>query len=149
MSHSHTHHRHKSHNHSHEVSDIGTAFSIAIAINIVFVVIEIFFGIQIHSLALLSDAGHNTMDVLNLIFSGVALWISKKSNTLMYTYGYKRATIFSALINSVLLVVTALYLIFEAIQRIFSPVETVGSTMMIIASIGILVNGLSGLLLMR
>jgi len=152
MSHSHNHHDHSSHsdhNHSHEVSNISTAFFIAIAVNIIFVGIEVFFGIQVHSLALLSDAGHNAMDVLNLILSGIALWLSKKRNTITYTYGYKRASIFSAFINSVLLVVTALYLIFEAINRMFVPVETVWSTMMIVASIGILVNGISGWLLMR
>ncbi len=152
MSHSHDHHdhsNHSDHNHSHEVSNISTAFFIAIVINIIFVGIEVFFGVQVHSLALLSDAGHNAMDVLNLILSGIALWLSKKRNTITYTYGYKRASIFSAFINSILLVVTALYLIFEAINRMFAPVETVGSTMMIVASIGILVNGISGWLLMR
>ena len=81
MSHSHDHHdhsNHSDHNHSHEVSNISTAFFIAIVINIIFVGIEVFFGVQVHSLALLSDAGHNAMDVLNLIFSGIALWLSKK-----------------------------------------------------------------------
>ena len=64
MSHSHDHHdhsNHSNHNHSHEVSNISTAFFIAIVINIIFVGIEVFFGVQVHSLALLSDAGHNAM----------------------------------------------------------------------------------------
>ena len=128
MSHSHKHHDHSSHSnhsHSHGVSNISTAFFIAITVNIVFVAIEVFFGVQVHSLALLSDAGHNAMDVLNLILSGIALWLSKKRSTITYTYGYKRASIFSAFINSMLLVVTALYLLFEAINRMFVPVETV------------------------
>ncbi len=152
MPHSHDHHDHSSHashDHAHPVSNISKAFFIAITINIIFVGIEVFFGVQVHSLALLSDAGHNAMDVLNLILSGIALWLSKKSNTIAYTYGYKRASIFSAFINSVLLVITALYLIFEAFARMFAPMETVGSTMMVVASIGILVNGISGWLLMR
>lgn len=84
-------------------------------------------------MALISDAGHNTIDVLNLIFSGIALWLSMRKNTPNYTYGYKRAGIFTALINSILLIITALFLIFEAIDRIMHPVETVGTTMMIVA----------------
>lgn len=149
MTHSHNHHDHSSHsdhNHSHEVPNISTAFFIAIAVNIIFVGIEVFLASKFIPCSL-SDAGHNAMDVL--ILSGIALWLSKKRNTITYTYGYKRASIFSAFINSVLLVVTAVYLIFEAINRMFAPVETVGSTMMIVASIGILVNGISGWLLMR
>lgn len=110
---------------------------------------EVFFGVQIHSLALLSDAGHNTMDVLNLILSGIALWLTRKANTSTYTYGYKRASVFSALVNSILLIITALFLIFEAFDRMMKPVETVGTTMMIVAGVGILVNGISGWLLMR
>lgn len=86
---------------------------------------EVFFGLQVHSLALLSDAGHNTMDILNLIFSGIALWLSKKQNTVSYTYGYKRASVFAALLNSTLLIITAFFLIFEAFDRMLQPVETV------------------------
>lgn len=151
-SHSHDHHDHSSHSnhtHSHGVSNISTAFFIAIIINIIFVIVEVFFGVQVHSLALLSDAGHNTMDVLNLIFSGIALWLSMKQNTPSYTYGYKRASVFAALLNSILLIVTALFLIYEAFDRMMKPVETIGTTMMIVAGVGIFVNGISGWLLMR
>ncbi len=148
-SHSHTQDSHTKDGHFHETIDISTAFYIAIVINIVFVIIEVFFGIRVHSLALLSDAGHNTMDILNLILSGIALWLSRKKNSDTFTYGYKRAGIFAALINSVLLIITALYLIFSAFERMMHPMETVGSTMMIVATIGIFVNGFSGWLLMR
>lgn len=147
-SHSHTHSDHGS-DHSHEVSHISSAFFIAIIINLLFVIVEVFFGLQIHSLALLSDAGHNAMDVLNLILSGIALWLSKKKNTPSYTYGYKRASVFAALFNSILLIITAFFLIFEAFDRMMKPVETVGSTMMIVAWIGIFINGISGWILMR
>lgn len=148
-SHSHTQDSHTKSGHSYTIVDISTAFYIAIVINIVFVIIEVFFGIRVHSLALLSDAGHNTMDILNLILSGIALWLSRMKNSDTFTYGYKRAGIFAALINSVLLIITALYLIFSAFDRIIHPIETVGTTMMIVASIGIFVNGFSGWLLMR
>lgn len=149
MPHSHTQDSHTKSGHSHAIVDISTAFYIAIVINIVFVLVEIFFGLRVHSLALLSDAGHNTMDILNLILSGIALWLSRMKNSDTFTYGYKRAGIFSALINSLLLIITGLYLIFSALERMMHPIETVGSTMMIVASIGIFVNGFSGWLLMR
>ncbi len=148
-SHSHTQHPHTNTWHSHGIIHISTAFYIAIVTNIAFVLVEIFFGLRVHSLALLSDAGHNTMDILNLILSGLALWLSRKKNSDTFTYGYKRAGIFSALINSVLLIITALYLIYSSFERMMHPVETVGTTMMIVASIGIFVNGFSGWLLMR
>ena len=149
MPHCHDHSSHSSHSHNHGINNISSAFFVAIIINIIFVIIEIFFGFQVHSLALLSDAGHNTMDLLSLIFSGIALWLSRKKNTENFTYGYKRAGIFAALLNSLLLIVTAFFLIFEAFDRIMKPVETVGTTMMIVAGVGIFINGISGWILMR
>lgn len=148
-SHSHNHTDHSEHSHTHWVTNLSFVFIIAIIINIIFVIVEIFYGFQVHSLALLSDAGHNTMDILNLIFSWIALWLSTKKNTDTYTYWYKRASILSSLVNAILLIITALYLIYEAFQHIISPVETVGTTMMIVAGIGIFVNGFSGWLLMK
>jgi len=152
MLHIHNHHNqspHSSHSHIHAVRNISSAFFIAIMINIIFVIVELFFGFQVHSLALLSDAGHNMMDILNLIFSSVALWLSRKKNTEIFTYGYKRAGILAALLNSILLIATALFLIYEAFDRIMKPVETVGTTMMIVAGVGICINGFSGWILMR
>ena len=142
-------HSHDHADHTHGVTNISFDFFCAIAVNIVFVAIEAFFGFRIHSLALLSDAGHNAMDVLSLILSGAALWASRFQGTETFTYGYRRAGMLATLINSVLLIATASFIIIEAIDRISKPVETIGSTMMIVATIGILVNGLSGLLLMR
>ncbi len=150
MSHnSHEENDHSNHNHSHGVTNISFAFFCAITVNIVFVAVEAFFGFRIHSLALLSDAGHNAMDVLSLVISGVAIWASRFKGTETFTYGYRRASMLATLINSILLIATASFIIIEAIDRISKPVETVGSTMMIVATIGILVNGLSGFLLMR
>ncbi len=141
------HHDHP--DHSHGVSSISTAFFIALVLNIWFVLLEIFYGLRIQSLALLSDAGHNTMDILNLLLSGAALWMSKMKTTRDYTYGYKRWSILSALFNSLLLILTAGYILYEAIDRIYHPVATEGVTMMLVAGVGIFVNGFSGWILMR
>lgn len=119
------HDSHKGHDHSHGVKSLSSVFFIAIALNVAFTAIEAVFGLRIHSLALLSDAGHNAMDVLNLVLSGMALWASKMKSTETFTYGYKRASVFAAFVNSVLLVVTAFYIIYEAFVRLSQPVETV------------------------
>ena len=89
------------------------------------------------------------MDVLNLVVAGFALWLSQKRSTARHTYGYRRASILSALLNSSLLLGTATYIMIEAFGRMLHPVDTVGSTMMAVAGVGILVNGLSGWWLMR
>lgn len=146
---SHNHSHDHAHDHSHGATNLSFAFFAAITVNIIFVVIESVFGFRIHSLALLSDAGHNAMDVFNLIVSGLALWASRLKGNAKYTYGYKRASVFAALLNSVLLIATAVYLIVEAFDRLAHPVETVGTTMMAVATVGILVNGLSSFLLMK
>lgn len=119
------HSNHDSHDHSHGVKSLSSVFFIAIALNVAFTAIEAIFGLRIHSLALLSDAGHNAMDVLNLVLSGMALWVSKAKSTKTFTYGYKRASVFAAFVNSIMLVVTALYIIYEAFARLSQPVETV------------------------
>lgn len=146
---SHNHNHEHAHDHGHGATNLSFAFFVAITVNVVFVVIEAVFGFRIHSLALLSDAGHNAMDVFNLIVSGLALWVSRLKGNERYTYGYKRASVFAALLNSVLLIATAVYLIVEAFDRLANPVETVGTTMMAVATVGILVNGLSSFLLMK
>lgn len=137
------------HDHSHGVTNLSVAFFVAIAVNAAFSAIEWYFGWRIHSLALISDAGHNVMDTLNLVLSGVAIWVSRFKNTGTFTYGYRRAGMIAALVNSILLLVTALYLAIEAIERFQNPVETVGTTIMAVAAIGILVNGASSFLLLR
>jgi cobalt-zinc-cadmium efflux system protein len=139
----HSHESGHDHAHDHGVTNLSYAFFGAIAVNIVFVAIETFFGFRIHSLALLSDAGHNAMDVLSLVISGVAIWTSRLGSTETFTYGYRRAGMLATLVNSVLLILTASYIIIEAIDRFSNPVETVGGTMMAVAAVGIIINGAS------
>lgn len=145
--HSHDHDHDLSH--SHTITSLSSAFFVAIFLNSLFSIIEAYFGFKIHSLALLSDAGHNAMDVLNLILSWIAIWMSRLKNNSVFTYGYRRASMMAALINSLLLLTTSAYLIYEAIERFANPMSPSGSTMIIIASIGVLVNGLSSLFLLR
>ena len=144
-----TAHSHKWHHHDHVITDVSRAFFISIGINILFVIVEIIYGLRVNSLSLLSDAGHNFMDVINLILSWLAIWIASKSSSSLYTYGYKRGTMLATLLNTLLLIVSAGFLIYEWIYRLYHPTPTEWVTMMIVASIGIMVNGFSGWILMK
>jgi cobalt-zinc-cadmium efflux system protein len=137
-----------SHNHLHqEVKGKNLLFSIVL--NIVITVAQIIGGILSGSLALISDALHNFSDVLSLIFSYIATVLSKKKASLNQTFGYKRAEIIAAFVNAISLMIVAIYLIFEASQRFMNP-EPIKSTLVIwLSLLGIVVNGLSALLLKK
>ena len=136
-----------SHNHNHEVKSKNLLFSIVL--NIVITVAQIIGGILSGSLALISDALHNFSDVLSLIFSYIATVLSKKKASLNQTFGYKRAEIIAAFVNAISLMIVAVYLIIEAAQRFSNP-EPIKSNLVIwLSLLGIVVNGLSALMLKK
>uniref|UniRef100_UPI00286BFDBD cation diffusion facilitator family transporter n=1 Tax=Flavobacterium sp. TaxID=239 RepID=UPI00286BFDBD len=140
-----------SHNHvhiqKHEVKGKNLLFSIIL--NIIITVAQVVGGIVSGSLALISDALHNFSDVLSLVFSYVANKLSKKKASLNQTFGYKRAELIAAFVNAMTLIIVALYLIFEAIHRFSNP-EPIKSNLVIwLSLLGIVVNGLSALLLKK
>ncbi|WP_395046623.1 cation diffusion facilitator family transporter [Flavobacterium sp.] len=136
------------HNHSHhEVKGKNLLFSIVL--NIVITVAQVIGGIISGSLALISDALHNFSDVLTLIFSYIANVLSKRKASLDQTFGYKRAELIAAFVNSITLIVVAIYLIFEASHRFSNP-QVIKSNLVIWMSIlGIAVNGISALMLKK
>jgi cobalt-zinc-cadmium efflux system protein len=121
----------------------------AVALTLTFVVVEAVSGWLAHSLALVSDAGHNLADAAALGFSWYALWIANKPSHHGMTFGYHRVGIFAALVNAVSLVVIALFIGWEAIARIRQPEVPNGAVMVAIATAAIVVNGLIGLWLHR
>jgi cobalt-zinc-cadmium efflux system protein len=137
-----------SHNHSHhEVKGKNLLFSILL--NIVITVAQVIGGIVSGSLALISDALHNFSDVLTLIFSYIANVLSKKKASLNQTFGYKRAELIAAFVNSITLIVVAIYLIFEASDRFSNP-QVIKSNLVIWMSVlGIVANGISALMLKK
>jgi len=163
MAHEHNHsneHNHEHHDHGHEhhhghhhhtvhAEDVNSAFIIGIILNFAFVLIEVVVGIAIHSLSLLSDAGHNLADVGALGLSLLAFRMMKIKSNERYTYGYRKTSVFVALINSVILLVSIGAIVFEAFHRLFNPEPLPGATISIVAGIGIVVNGVSALLFMR
>ncbi len=116
---------------------------ITILLNVIITVAQVIGGIISGSMALLSDAAHNFSDVLSLIISYWAIKLSGREQTLRQTYGFKRAGIFAAFINTAILLVIAAFLISEAISRLIHPEPVTGQLVILLAALGILMNGLS------
>ena len=146
----HTHHHHDHHgDHSHAVANYGRAFVIGIALNVAYIVIEILYGFSVNSLALLADAGHNAADVLGLALAWGAVLLAKRQPDAHYTYGLQSSSILAALANAVLLLVACGSIGIEAVRRFSTPHTTQGDVVMIVAAIGIVVNGVTAWLFMK
>lgn len=139
---------HTHHHHNHHHNDLkGRNLLISIILNVVITLAQVIGGIISGSLALLSDAVHNLSDVISLIISYAANSLSHKEASTNKTFGYKRAEIIAAFVNSATLIIVAVFLIKEAIERFLNP-QDVGTGIVIALSIlGILANGFSVLLL--
>ena len=150
-SHDHDHgHSHAGHHgHSHAPTDFGRAFLVGITLNTAFVVIEAGFGLAGNSMALLADAGHNLSDVLALIVAWVAARATRRPPSARFTYGYAGSSILAALFNAVFLLVAVGAIALEAVQRLIAPEPVAGLTMVVVAAIGIVVNGATALLFHR
>ncbi len=135
--------------HEHSHAALGRAFGLGIALNLAFVGIETFYGLRAHSLALLSDAGHNLSDVLSLALAWVASVLARRTPTARHTYGLRRSSILVALFNALLLLLAVGGIAWEALRRLGSPVTVAGGTMMLVAAIGIAVNAGTALLFVR
>ncbi|CAA2138976.1 Cadmium, cobalt and zinc/H(+)-K(+) antiporter (plasmid) [Methylobacterium bullatum] len=140
--HSHAEHAHGS-GHTHAPANFGKAFAIGIALNVGFVAVEATYGVLANSVALLADAGHNLSDVLGLLVAWSASVLVKRAPTSRYTYGLKGSSILAALFNGVFLLVAAGAIAWEAVQRFGQPVPVAGTTVMVVATIGIIVNGVT------
>ncbi len=151
MAHNHSDHSHAGHSHSHvpEITNINKAFIIGIILNLGYVIIQIVIGLQINSLSLLSDAGHNFLDVAGLALAMVAFKLSKSKSTNEYTYGYKKSSILISLLNAVILLISISFIGYEAIFRFQNPQPLPGKIISIVAAIGILVNGISAFMFFR
>lgn len=139
------------HHHSHGVNprQWGRAFAIGIGLNAAFVMVEVVFGLRSQSSALLADAGHNASDVLSLVFAWAAIWIAAKRPAGRYTYGLRRTTILASILNGVLILVAVGFIAWDAFEKLQKPVEVTGSTIIVVAAIGTIVNTLTALLFMR
>jgi cobalt-zinc-cadmium efflux system protein len=141
---------HHSHAHSHGPAGAsggyGRAFAIGVGLNSVFVLIEAGFGIWSGSMALVADAGHNLSDVLSLLIAWGAAYMSTLPARGRFTYGFKASSILAALANAALLLVALGAILVETLTRLFDPAPVEGWTMIVVAGVGILVNGGTALL---
>lgn len=136
---------HHDHDHAdgHTPASFGTAFAVGIALNLAFVLIEGGYGVVSNSMALLADAGHNLSDVLGLVVAWVASVLVKRPPSKQYTYGLRGSSILAALFNAVFLLMAVGAIAWEAIQRFASPEPVAAKTVMIVAAIGIVINGIT------
>ena len=150
QSHHHEHygHHHRGHHHPHS-HHLSRAFTVGIVFNFLFVVIEVMVGLNIHSLSLLSDAGHNLADVASLALSLLAFKLAYIPPTERYTYGYRKTSILVALLNAIVLLISIGAISYEAVHRFLHPEPLPGMTIAIVAGIGIVINSGTALLFLR
>jgi cobalt-zinc-cadmium efflux system protein len=130
----------------HAPASFGKAFAIGITLNTALVVAEAVYGYLGNSTALLADAGHNLSDVLGLVVAWGASIASKRAPSGRFTYGFRASSILAALANAIFLLVATGAIGWEAILRLREPEPVAGVTVMVVAGIGILVNGATALL---
>lgn len=148
----HSHGEEKGHDHAHhdhQPQHFNRAFLIAIGANSLFVVAQLIFAFLANSTSLLADAVHNLGDVLSLVLAWIAHGLMQKSPTAKASYGWKKSSILAALANGSLLIFSCGIIATEAIYKLFSPTEIQTIAVMIVAGIGILVNGLTAMLFMK
>ena len=122
---------------------------IGIGLNFAFVIVEAVYGFVANSMSLLADAGHNLSDVLGLLVAWAGAVMARRAPSPRFTYGLKKAPILAALTNSLFLLVAVGGIVAEAIRRLIHPAGTEGVTVMVVAGIGIAVNGVTALLFAR
>lgn len=151
MGHDHAHgHAHEpGHAHVHAPASYGKAFAVGAGLNFGFVIVEAFYGAVSHSVALVADAAHNLGDVLGLLAAWAAFALAKRRPTAKRTYGLRKSTVLAALANAVLLLVAVGGVAWESIGKLRDPQPIQTGTVMVVAAVGVVVNGCSALLFAR
>ena len=146
--HSHVHGHSHDHTHHHDFnSAIGKRFVLAIVINLVYVAAEFLLGYRWDSVGLIADASHNLGDVGSLAISLAAFLLMRKHADTTFTYGFRKATVLATFANSVILLAAVSLIVYECIGKFMHGSAASGGAIIITAGIGILVNGLTTLLL--
>src|SRR5215831_1694405 len=139
------------HMHVHSGSGAGTSKVLKISLFVTLAYIGLLFvaGVRAHSLALLSEAGHNLSDFLALLLSLVAVYLQSRPPSATKTYGYHRAGVLAALINAASLIVISFFIFYEAFRRLQNPEPVHAGVMMGVAAAGVVMNGVIALMLYR
>ncbi|MGB8771788.1 MAG: cation diffusion facilitator family transporter [Candidatus Korobacteraceae bacterium] len=135
-------------------SDTGSATTsrvlrISLVVTLAYIVLLVASGLRAHSLALLSEAGHNLSDFVALLMSWGAVYLQGRPPSARKTFGYNRAGVLVAFVNGLSLVLIAFYVLYEAFQRLHAPVNVDAGIMIWVAATGVVMNGAIALLLMR
>lgn len=141
------HHSHA--HHIHAVESLNVVYYIAIALNFGFVIVEALAGVYSNSTGLLSDAGHKMIDVFSLLIALLAFRLAASKPSSRYTYGYRKASVLISLFNALLLVCAVCVIVFESVSKLMEPAPVNGAAVSWTAAAGILVSGISALLMMR
>ena len=128
---------------------LNIAFLIGIVLNTLFVVTELTAGIVIGSVGLLSDAGHNFLDVVSLALAMFAFRLSKIESSERFTYGYKKATVLVSLLNALFLMTGVGFIVRESVEKLIAPDPVAGDVIAWVAGIGVIVNAVTALLFLR
>ena len=147
--HAHGHAHGHGHGHSHGPANYNAAFAIGIGLNLVFVVAEATFGFLVNSLALVADAAHNLSDVAGLVLAWGGAWLAQRRPTARRTYGFRRASILAAVANATLLMIAVGGILVESVQRFRFPEPVASNTVIWVATLGIVINGVTALMFMR
>ena len=127
----------------------GKAFAIGISLNLAFVALEVVYGFLANSSALLADAGHNTSDVLSLVFAWTAAWMARMKPKGKYTYGLRKTTVLVSILNALILFGAVALIAWDAIGKFSDPEPVAGSKVMLVAGIGVVINTVTALLFMK
>src|SRR5262252_6381167 len=127
----------------------GRVLRISLFVTLAYIVLLVVAGIRAHSLALLSEAGHNLSDFLALLLSLAAVYLQTRPPSATKTYGYHRAGVLAALINAVSLVAVSFFIFYEAFRRLQNPEHVHAGVMIGVAAAGVVMNGVIALLLFR
>jgi cobalt-zinc-cadmium efflux system protein len=137
------------HVHVHGAGSPSRVLKISLGVTLAYIVLLVTAGLRAHSLALLSEAGHNLSDFLALLLSLVAVFLQSRPASSTKTYGYHRAGVLVALVNASSLVIVAIFIFYEAFRRLQHPEHVQASVMMWVAAAGVVMNGAIALLLYR
>jgi cobalt-zinc-cadmium efflux system protein len=136
------------HSHTRELN-FDKAFAWGISLNVTYILIEAFYGLLIHSMSLIADAGHNLSDVLGLLLAWGASYLARTSATSKRTYGFRKSTILAAMFNSILLLIVVGGISIEAFRKFIYPQATQGKTIILVAGIGVMVNALTAFFFLK
>jgi len=133
--------------HAHAQQRTSKVLRLSLLATLIYIILLVGAGLRAHSLALLSEAGHNLSDFLALLLSWFAVYMQTRPPSSTKTYGYQRAGVLAAFVNSLALVAVAFFIFWEAVRRLYAPAQVAPRLMIGVAAAGVLMNGIIAALL--